>query len=255
MKLPVNLDDEERKRAAGWTVEGPAGTQGYWVPPKAPPAPAADDALVRECVQKIWEFGPNIDTARSLIALVREHDRAKKLENCKHEHRHGAGSSGPGGFMNWSCDDCGKMWREEWSGDGLGVRATHIATAYHENDLMDDINIQNRKAASAKLAGVLAPTTESTGVTVSLPYGAGLIDAVARAGYGERTKAYAISIPRLGIRTLPWDELPEEQKETERKIALAVLEVRDRMLAPIPTPKMRSATSADDPLIREDRPE
>src|SRR5258708_11583968 len=257
---PSVYPGEELKRAQGWTLEGPAGTQRHWVPPKW--LTADDEALVQECCRVMAEahpYGVQLDmiNIRAIVAMVREHDRAKNE--------------------------------------------------------MDDINLQSRRAASAKLAETMvgrdpAPVTESTGVTVPQPYGAGmvwsvpgprpygagLVEAAARAGYEERTRAYAISIPRLSIRTLSWDELPEEQKEIERKIALAVLGVRDRMLAPILPPKTRpsikarararaaasgvpsiiwkngkkyycfedgrilivdDAVTADDALIREDRPE
>src|SRR5258706_15194501 len=41
---------------------------------------------------------------------VRENER---IRNCKHINKHGSGMiGGSDPHMNWSCDDCGKVWRE-----------------------------------------------------------------------------------------------------------------------------------------------
>jgi len=41
---------------------------------------------------------------------IRENER---IRNCKHINKHGSGMIGGNDpYMNWSCDDCGSVWRE-----------------------------------------------------------------------------------------------------------------------------------------------
>ncbi len=51
--------------------------------------------------------------AKAMLEAVEQVREATRLKNCKHERKHGVGAIGAlGCFIEWACDDCGKVWCE-----------------------------------------------------------------------------------------------------------------------------------------------